>query len=271
MSIGFQTRIDLWDEESPRPAGTCAYISIECGIESITDAGRDELNKNCHMSTERSDRAADLRARTHSVGAGQPDPDRTRRQKRNPPLAGAPESTRRVGQRTGSHVSFPRHASVRADVRPSRRRGWERAHQHYTSVFGEQGIQRYPGSSGRRRSRTWNARASHRRYHRRSLDLRPRTGDRAGATRSDASPWSALGRFPTRADGMDGRLGRGRFSSYRLPSGVDAGAAQDLEASAEYLRAVVGEVKPDLLHLNQYGYGGLQVDVPKWWWRTATS
>src|SRR5437870_13857709 len=26
---------------------------MECGIESITDKGRDELNKNCRMSTER--------------------------------------------------------------------------------------------------------------------------------------------------------------------------------------------------------------------------
>jgi glycogen(starch) synthase len=37
----------------------------------------------------------------------------------------------------------------------------------------------------------------------------------------------------------------------------------DLEASAEYLACVVGEVKPDLLHLNQYYYGALAVDVPK--------
>jgi len=37
----------------------------------------------------------------------------------------------------------------------------------------------------------------------------------------------------------------------------------DLEASAEYLACVVREVKPDLLHLNQYYYGALEVDVPK--------
>ncbi len=40
-------------------------------------------------------------------------------------------------------------------------------------------------------------------------------------------------------------------------------AADDLEASSEYLTAVVNEVKPDILHLNQYCYGALQVSVPK--------
>ncbi len=53
VSIGFQSRIDLWDEESLDLLGRAHTISIECGIESITDEGRDELNKNCRMSTER--------------------------------------------------------------------------------------------------------------------------------------------------------------------------------------------------------------------------
>ena len=53
VRIGFQTRIDLWDESKLDLLGRANTISIECGIESITDAGRDELNKNCRMSTER--------------------------------------------------------------------------------------------------------------------------------------------------------------------------------------------------------------------------
>jgi B12-binding domain/radical SAM domain protein of rhizo-twelve system len=53
ISIGFQTRIDLWDEESLDLLGRAHAISMECGIESITDQGRDELNKGCRMSTER--------------------------------------------------------------------------------------------------------------------------------------------------------------------------------------------------------------------------
>ncbi len=53
VSIGFQTRIDLWNEESLDLLGRAHCISMECGIESITEAGREELNKNCRMTTER--------------------------------------------------------------------------------------------------------------------------------------------------------------------------------------------------------------------------
>ncbi len=53
VSIGFQTRIDLWDEESLDLLGRAHCISFECGIESITEVGRDELNKNCRLSTAR--------------------------------------------------------------------------------------------------------------------------------------------------------------------------------------------------------------------------
>jgi anaerobic magnesium-protoporphyrin IX monomethyl ester cyclase len=53
ISIGFQSRIDLWDEQSLDLLGRAHCISFECGIESITEEGRDELNKGCRMSTER--------------------------------------------------------------------------------------------------------------------------------------------------------------------------------------------------------------------------
>jgi B12-binding domain/radical SAM domain protein of rhizo-twelve system len=53
ITIGLQTRIDLWDENSLDLLGRAHCISMECGVESITDEGRDELNKNCRLSTER--------------------------------------------------------------------------------------------------------------------------------------------------------------------------------------------------------------------------
>lgn len=53
LSIGFQTRIDLWNEESLDLLGRAHCISMECGIESITEEGRDEMNKNCKYTTER--------------------------------------------------------------------------------------------------------------------------------------------------------------------------------------------------------------------------
>ena len=53
VTIGLQTRIDLWNEETLDLLGQARCISMECGIESITDEGRDELNKGCRMTTER--------------------------------------------------------------------------------------------------------------------------------------------------------------------------------------------------------------------------
>jgi anaerobic magnesium-protoporphyrin IX monomethyl ester cyclase len=53
IEIGFQTRIDLWDEESLDLLGRAHTISMECGIESITEEGREELNKNCRIDTNR--------------------------------------------------------------------------------------------------------------------------------------------------------------------------------------------------------------------------
>jgi B12-binding domain/radical SAM domain protein of rhizo-twelve system len=53
VSIGFQTRIDLWNEESLELLGRARCVSFECGIESITEEGRDAMNKNCRLSTDR--------------------------------------------------------------------------------------------------------------------------------------------------------------------------------------------------------------------------
>jgi len=53
VSIGFQTRIDLWNEDLLELLGRAHCVSFECGVESITEAGRDAMNKNCRLSTDR--------------------------------------------------------------------------------------------------------------------------------------------------------------------------------------------------------------------------
>ncbi|MBS1815934.1 MAG: TIGR04295 family B12-binding domain-containing radical SAM protein [Acidobacteria bacterium] len=53
LSIGFQSRIDLWNEESIKLLGRAHCVSFECGIESITEEGREEMNKNCRFTTDR--------------------------------------------------------------------------------------------------------------------------------------------------------------------------------------------------------------------------
>ncbi len=40
-------------------------------------------------------------------------------------------------------------------------------------------------------------------------------------------------------------------------------AAQDIEASSDYLLNIIRETEPDLLHFSQYCYGALDVDIPK--------
>jgi glycosyltransferase involved in cell wall biosynthesis len=40
-------------------------------------------------------------------------------------------------------------------------------------------------------------------------------------------------------------------------------AQSDLEESAQFLRSVIEEAKPDLLHLNQYFYGTLDIKLPR--------
>lgn len=53
VSIGFQSRIDLWNEELIELLGRAHCVSFECGIESITDEGRNAMNKNCRIDTDR--------------------------------------------------------------------------------------------------------------------------------------------------------------------------------------------------------------------------
>ena len=140
ITIGLQTRIDLWDEQSLDLLGNAHCISVECGIESISDAGRDELNKNCRISTERigelliyarrripwvqanlilteHDERAQVRAfqenlRQHGVWASEPVPMFA--------FPGTPDYLQRFG--------------------PPDDHAWERAHRHYLSAFREKGF-----------------------------------------------------------------------------------------------------------------------------------
>lgn len=136
VQIGFQTRIDLWNEETLELLGRAHTISIECGVESITEAGRNELNKNCRLNTERiSQLLICAKQRIAWVQA-------------NLILTGHDdkEATRRWQQRLKAHgvwVSepvpmFPFPGSPlyvqTFDALPDDE-AWERAHQHYTSVF----------------------------------------------------------------------------------------------------------------------------------------
>jgi anaerobic magnesium-protoporphyrin IX monomethyl ester cyclase len=52
VKIGLQTRIDLWNHEMLDLLAAAHCVSIEAGIESITEEGRQVLDKKCRLSTE---------------------------------------------------------------------------------------------------------------------------------------------------------------------------------------------------------------------------
>ena len=52
IKIGVQTRIDLWNESSIEALARAGCVSIEAGVESITEAGRAYLDKKCKLSTD---------------------------------------------------------------------------------------------------------------------------------------------------------------------------------------------------------------------------
>jgi B12-binding domain/radical SAM domain protein of rhizo-twelve system len=139
VNIGFQTRIDLWDEESLDLLGRANCISMECGIESITEAGRDELNKNCRMNTGRiSELLIYAKQRIHWVQANliltdHDDKEEIRKWQEHLkangvwvsepvpmfPFPGSPLYTQLFGQPDDN--------------------AWERAHHYYTNTFSDKG------------------------------------------------------------------------------------------------------------------------------------
>ena len=52
IKIGVQTRIDLWNENALKALAQAGCVSIEAGVESITEEGRAFLDKKCKMSTD---------------------------------------------------------------------------------------------------------------------------------------------------------------------------------------------------------------------------
>jgi len=137
ISFGIQTRIDLWSPAMLDLLGESGCVSIEAGVESITEAGRNLLDKRCKMSTpEMTDRLIYAKQRVPFVQANllnseadNPDDVETWRERlqgagvwaNKPvplfPYPGSPDYSRRWG--------------IPDD------RAWERAHAFYLNEFDE--------------------------------------------------------------------------------------------------------------------------------------
>jgi B12-binding domain/radical SAM domain protein of rhizo-twelve system len=140
ISIGFQTRIDLWEEETLDLLGEAHCISMECGIESITEEGRKSLNKNCKFTTERiSELLRYARKRVPWVQANlirTPADDLNR-------IHEWQKGLRCEGVWVSEPVPmFPFPGSplyLQTFGEPPDDMAWERAHQYYLKLFGKEG------------------------------------------------------------------------------------------------------------------------------------
>ena len=52
VQFGIQTRIDLWKPEMLELLGRAGCVSIEAGVESLTEDGRAALDKKCKLTTD---------------------------------------------------------------------------------------------------------------------------------------------------------------------------------------------------------------------------
>ena len=140
INIGFQTRIDLWDEESLDLLARAHCISMECGIESITEEGRERLGKNCRIGTERiSELLIYARQRVPWVQANlilteHDDKDEIRRWQDNLKAHGVWVSEPvPMFPFPGSPLYLETFCAPPDDL------AWERAHHYYTTAFSPKG------------------------------------------------------------------------------------------------------------------------------------
>ena len=141
VKIGFQTRIDLWDEETLDLLGRAHCISMECGVESITHEGREDLNKNCRLDT---DRIAELlvyaRGRIPWVQANLILTEKDDRAE----IRNWQERLKARGVWVSEPVPmFPYPGSplyTKTFAAAPDEMAWERAHRHYTSMFADKGF-----------------------------------------------------------------------------------------------------------------------------------
>jgi anaerobic magnesium-protoporphyrin IX monomethyl ester cyclase len=139
VSIGLQTRVDLWNEETLDLLGRAHCISMECGIESITEQGRDELNKNCRMTTDRlSDLLIYARKRIPWVQANLILTEHDDRQD----ILSFQERLKAEGVWVSEPVPMfpypgtPMYQQIFGAIDDQ---AWERAHRYYTRTFQEKG------------------------------------------------------------------------------------------------------------------------------------
>ena len=135
VQFGVQTRIDLWKPEMLDLLGAAGCVSIEAGVESLTEEGRAALDKDCRLSTDAlSQRLIHARRSVPFVQANlilSPKDD-----------PGAIAAWRDTLQRAGVWANdpvplfpYPSSPDYRLLWGEPDEDAWERAHAHYLSQF----------------------------------------------------------------------------------------------------------------------------------------
>ena len=137
IKFGMQTRIDLWNLESLDLLGRAGCVSIEAGVESITEAGRDLLDKKCRLTTQ------ELTARLIYARERVPFVQANLLESREDDPAEI-ENWRTELQKSGVWAnkpvplfSYPGSPDYTARWGAPDDRAWERAHESYLSAFTE--------------------------------------------------------------------------------------------------------------------------------------
>ncbi|MEX0762442.1 MAG: TIGR04295 family B12-binding domain-containing radical SAM protein [Dehalococcoidia bacterium] len=137
VKFGIQTRIDVWKPEMIDLLGRAGCVSIEAGVESITEEGRKLLDKNCKLSTdELTGRLVYARERVPFVQANMLDAGTDDDE--------AVEAWRSYLEERGIWANepvplFPYPGSpdyTKLWGKPDEH-AWERAHEHYLKAFSE--------------------------------------------------------------------------------------------------------------------------------------
>ncbi len=135
VKFGVQTRIDLWKPELIDLLGAAGCVSVEAGVESLTQEGRAALDKNCRLSTEELS-ALLIRARqripfvqANLIRSADDDAELIARWR---------ETLRREGVWANDPVPlfpYPSSPDYRRLWGEPDERAWERAHAHYLQQF----------------------------------------------------------------------------------------------------------------------------------------
>lgn len=135
VEFGVQMRIDLWKPEMLDLLGRAGCVSIEAGVESLTQEGRDQLTKNCKLSTdELADRLLYARrsvpfVQANLIKTADDDPEM---------IAAWRERLERNGVWANDPVPlypYPSSPDYRRLWGQPDSEAWERAHEHYLSQF----------------------------------------------------------------------------------------------------------------------------------------